>query len=216
MKRLTQPSFEEPPNPEDLAGHPLVLHRRTSETRNYCLVVFVHGLGGSRYGAKATWGYLPRFLYEDFPQLDVGLYAYVTLFGRLKIWKSIPLEREAEILAEKIRDDLPHYRTIILAGHSMGGLLCMAAITYLVQWGDPALRRLRGLILMATPQLGSQRVPRLLSWLSPDFYALKPHGELVQQIHKSFADHLSLDETSQDRSRTVIPTWALAGASDFW
>lgn len=215
MRRLIQPTFEEPPNPEGLADEPLVIHQRTPKTSNGSLVVFVHGLGGSRYGGKATWGYFPRFIYEDFPQLDVGLYAYTTLFGRFKIWKSIPLEDEADIFAETIREDLRDYRTIILAGHSMGGLLCMAAITDLVQFRDH-LQRIGGLILMATPQLGSQRVPRLLSRFSPDFYALRAHGRFVQGIHQSFADHLVLDETSSDPSRTAIPTWALTGASDFW
>ena len=215
MKRLIQPTFEEPGNPDELADDSLVIHQRTPATANGSLVVFVHGLGGSRYGGKATWGFFPRFLYEDFPQLDVGLYAYTTLFGRLKLWKSLRLEDEADIFAETIREDLRGYRTIILAGHSMGGLLCMAAITDLVQFRDH-LQRIGGLILMATPQLGSQRVPRLLSWFSPDFYALRAHGRFVQGIHQSFADNLLLDESSSDPSRTAIPTWALTGASDFW
>jgi formylglycine-generating enzyme required for sulfatase activity len=216
MKRLLQPMFMEPSDPEVLADHPLVIHQRTADARTDRLAIFVHGLGGSRYGDKATWGYIPRFVYEDFPQLDVGLYSYVTLFGRLKIWKSIPLETEAEIFADQIREDLTDYRTIILAGHSMGGLLCMAAIKKLIDRGDPALERIGGLILMATPQLGSQRVPRMLAWFSPDFYALKPHGELVRSIQETFADRLSINEDSQDPSRRTLPVWALAGASDFW
>src|SRR4051794_19478165 len=104
MDVLVQAAFEEPYDPTSLDHEPLVIHRRTAERHNYGLLIFVHGLGGRRYGSKGTWGQFPRFVYDDFPMLDVGLYAYRTLFGRLKFWESVPLDKEARVLAEIIRD----------------------------------------------------------------------------------------------------------------
>jgi tetratricopeptide (TPR) repeat protein len=44
----------------------------------------------------------------------------------------------------------------------MGGLLCMAAIAHLIDSRqEKALSRIGGLMLMATPQIGSQRVATL-------------------------------------------------------
>src|SRR5436309_15616 len=104
MRELEQATFEEPSDLEEMDKEPLVIHQRSAKTHNQALIIFVHGLGGSRYGKKATWGQFPTFVYEDFPELDVGLYAYRTLFGRLKFWESVRLDTEAEVFAGIIRD----------------------------------------------------------------------------------------------------------------
>jgi len=216
MQIIVQSHFEEPRRGMVSDEEPLIVHRRTEQAVNKALVVFVHGLGGKRYGPDATWGRFPQYIYEDFPNVDVGLYTYRTLLGRLKFWASVSLDTEAEVFAGIIRD-ASDYRPIILAGHSMGGLLCMGAIRYLVISQQPAaMARLGGLILMATPQTGSQRVPRFLTWLSKDFQALKPHGEFVAQIQRTFQDWIVVDEQKSEPGKYAIPTWAIVGASDFW
>lgn len=221
MKKLTQSEYKEPDNTEVAS---LVIHQKP-HTTNDQLIIFVHGLGGSRYGEKATWGNFPKFIFEDI-QADIGMYEYKTLFSRLKFWTSISLKEEAEIFAGIIRDDLKNYKTIVLIGHSMGGLLCRATISRLVRTSEksilsPAgerniLSRIGGLILMATPQLGSARVPKWLSFLSSDFYALRNHNDFISEINDTFEDHLYLDEHSVAVDRTTIPTWAVISAPDFW
>lgn len=212
MRRLYQTSYQEPA-PSEVANDPLVIHQRKGGPDNKSLVVFVHGLGGKRYGASPTWGNFPRFVFDELPDIDVGVYQYETLVARLKFWRSIALDREAEIFAQIIRDDLDQYQNIILIGHSMGGLLSKAVITALIDTKD--LDRISGLFLMATPQLGSTKVPRFLG-ISSDARALKIHGDFVSRITKTFEDRLYLDETVNAPNRTVIPTWAVLGASDFW
>jgi pimeloyl-ACP methyl ester carboxylesterase len=172
-------------------------------------------LGGCRYGEDPSWGYFPKFLYEDF-DLDVGLYEYRTLFRRPKWFKSVPLPDEAKVFAGIVRDDIREYKNLILMGHSMGGLLCMAAIADLSKTGQKkACKRIGGLLLMATPQTGSQRAPRFLSCFSRDFYALKPHGDFVTGIHETFINGIALDEGRRRPDDIVIPAWAVLGASDF-
>ena len=51
--------------PED---EPLVVH--DGGRKHAHLVVFVHGLGGSRYG---TWGDFPRFVFDDFRDAGVAV-----------------------------------------------------------------------------------------------------------------------------------------------
>ncbi len=216
MKKLPQSKFLEPEDIGSIQEEALVIHQRKG-TNNNQLIVFVHGLGGSRYGKKATWGKFPAFIFEDLPQLDVGLYKYRTLLGRLKFWKSVDLRVEAQVFADLIRDELSNYMSVILVGHSMGGLLCKAAISRLVRNNEQdTLSRISGLILMATPQLGSMSVPKLLAPLSPDSRALKPHGEFIGEINNTFENYLDCDERIGGVDRVTIPTWAVLGASDFW
>jgi len=217
MQRSVAEQFTDPENAASLSEEPLVVHQRLPSTANNTLVIFVHGLGGSRYGAKSTWGSFPRFIFEDIPTLDVGMYQYRTFTGRFRFTKSVSLENESRVFADLVRDQLAAYDTIVLIGHSMGGLLCKAAIHQLVLRGDRnTLARVGGLILMATPQLGSLRMPGFLSFFSNDARALKPHGELVTQINRTFEDHIALDENIHTLRKTTIPTWAVEGVHDRW
>jgi hypothetical protein len=212
MEFLVQSVFQEPPQSSDEA---LIIHHRP-ESDHRQIIVLVHGLGGTRYGPKCTWGNIPSFLFEDFPQLDVGLYEYRTLFRRWKLWESVALETEARTFANLLREN-HDYADILLAGHSLGGLLCMGALQYFYASDQrEQLERIRGLYLMATPQTGSQRVPKFLSWFSKDFYALRPHGHFVTDVQRTLTNAFSLDETLTSPSRILIPTWALLGNSDFW
>ena len=127
------------------AEEPLTIHRRQDKANNQ-LVIFVHGLNGSRYGDNSTWGNFPKFVFEDIPQIDVGLYEYQTGLRRFKFWKSVSLKKEAITFAHIIRDLSDHYKTIILIGHSMGGLLCKAVICHLIHEHKEEVFRIGGLI----------------------------------------------------------------------
>jgi tetratricopeptide (TPR) repeat protein len=197
------------------AGEPLVVHRRPGAA-SANLVVFVHGLGGLRYG---TWGSFPKFVFDDFKQasVDVGLYGYRTAFRRLRFTASIDLDREATVCADVIRDLPAHYRRIVLIAHSMGGLLIKAAVKSLIDRNERlALARTSGLILMATPQAGSLRVPSFLGSFSRDARALKPHGELVTKITETFTDRVVQMPVPDDSGRFVIPVWAVITPEDLW
>jgi pimeloyl-ACP methyl ester carboxylesterase len=216
MKTISQDQFSEPANLDEVVDQSIVVHHRNggSATR---IVIFVHGLGGSRYGKNSTWSNFPKFIFEDVSDLDIGLYQYETLWRRLRFGAQVPLDREAKIFADTLRDELARYRDIILVGHSMGGVLCKAVITRLVHDGRmDLLDRIAGLFLLASPQLGSLRVPPILSCLSPDADALKPHGALLVDIASTFEDHLLLDSHAIAYDKPVIPTFAVLGASDFW
>ncbi len=216
MKRITQPTFGEPED-RALEEEALVVHQRSSPTDNRRLVVLVHGLGGSRYGARSTWGSLPSFLFHDLGDVDIGLYSYVTMFRRLKFWRSISLDHEAEVFAQILRDDLADYQSIVLVGHSMGGLLSKAAIAKLLDTREHSpIARLSGLILMATPQLGSSWLPSWLPGVTSDIRALRSNSELVQRTNEKFQDYLYLDESIDVPDRFTLPTWAVLGATDLW
>jgi len=209
---IEQPAFAEPPKGRQFDGHSLVIHRRPAESARR-LILLVHGLRGHRYG---YWGKTPDFLFEDFPNADVGLYFYRTAARHFGLNHSVNLNVEATVLAGELIQ-LNTYSEIVLIGHSMGGLLAKAVVyTLLTQQRFNHLRRVVGLVLMACPQLGSLRVSRIFQVVSRDARALYPHNELVRQIQAAFTAHLSLELDAGDDMRFTLPTWVGVAASDFW
>jgi len=81
MKRLTQSEYAEPEHARQPLEEALVIHQCSEATKNHKLVIFVHGLGGSRYEAGATWGSFPRYIFEDLPDIDVGMYQYLPMLS---------------------------------------------------------------------------------------------------------------------------------------
>lgn len=212
MKFMFEYEFNKPQNIPDLYNEPLVVHKRDQLSFNRDLIIFVHGLGGDRYD---TWENFPKFLYEDLSNFDIGLYYYRTSWRRLNFTASVDLEDEALVLADIIRD--ADYDRIILIGHSMGGVLCKAAIKDLITRNDQiALNRLSCLFLIASPQAGSRRVPRILSWLSRDFFALYVHNKLLTVIEEIFTNRVTVEANTVETDKFVIPTWAILSVEDFW
>ncbi len=215
MRIVVQQKFADPDWANQAIDEPLVVHQRTEPTKNERIVIFVHGLGGSRYGANSTWGNFPKFLYEDLQEVDVGLYSYRTALGRVKFWKSIEIETEAKVLATRIRE-LQKYKSIVLIGHSLGGVLAKGAIAHLVETRKKILGRLNGLFLLAVPQLGSLKVLWPFRLLSADMRVLAPHSKYLAEIDRTFRNNLWLDQTRGPHNRQNLPTWAVIAGSDRW
>jgi pimeloyl-ACP methyl ester carboxylesterase len=128
MIQIEQVLFTEPENLHENDEEPLVIHAKPPRlARN--LVIFIHGLTGHRYG---YWGNVPLYVFEDMPPADIGLYFYRTAWRRFGLFRSIDLEQEARVLADALRR-LRGYQSVVLVGHSMGGLLAKAAIVDLIQ-----------------------------------------------------------------------------------
>ncbi len=214
MIKLQPALFTEPADPHkhDHDDEPIVIHASSSRQATN-LVLFIHGLTGHRYG---YWGNTPRFVLEDLPTADVGLYFYRTAWRRVGLFRSIELEEEAQVLADALRR-LRLYKKVVLVGHSMGGLLAKAAIANLVDCNHQStLRGIVGLVLLACPQLGSLRIPRLLKCFSRDARALSPHNKTIQHIDTVFKTRLSIDRADDSGDRYRLAIWAIVAAEDFW
>jgi pimeloyl-ACP methyl ester carboxylesterase len=214
MWPIEQEAYEEPLDVDKLAHdrEPLVVHTHKGKTAKN-LILLIHGLRGHRYG---YWTQLARLLFDDFPKADIGLYFYRTGLKRIGLFKSIDLEDEAEVLAEEI-SNLGLYESVTLVGHSMGGLLAKAAIVRLLEIDSTkGLKRLSGLILLACPQIGSTKVPRMLQWCSTDARVLYPHNKLLQRMETVFASQLQFEKERSPLAKRHLPTWAIIASEDFW
>ncbi len=212
MKLIIQGKFD-PPSDRDLLVDPLYVHAR-AKNANTSLVLFIHGLNGKRYD---TWGRLPGLIFKDHQNIDVGMYGYRTGLQRLFRRRSPSLEEEGEVVCDILRD-LEQYKNLFLIGHSMGGLLCKAAIKSLVLNNDRnTLTRLKGLLLMATPQAGAVWFPSFLNFLSLDLLVLRYDAAFLQTIDQVFQNHIVTDvRADHGNSRVRLPTFAVIGADDRW
>ena len=151
----------------------------------------------------------------DQSHYDVGLYGYVSGYGRIRNL-SAAFDAQAEELAHQLRDC--NYDQIAMIGHSMGGLMCMAALRNLIDArAFSTIQRVACLFLIGTPQAGSIPVPFWARWLSPDLRLLGAHSTTLSEIQRRFTDHVVVSMFEQSfGSRFVIPTFAVVGTADRW
>lgn len=102
----------------------------------------------------------------------------------------------------------------------MGGILAKDAIANLIGRNDPtartALTKIRGLIMLATPQAGSSWIPWFLTWLTKDTQVLANHNELLTRVDSVFNEHVVSRESDFRPDRVLIPTWVVLAAEDLW
>lgn len=212
MKRIEEPEFCAPPDPGVHDQVSLVVHAQKGKLSPR-ITILIHGLFGRRYD---YWGKLPQYLFTDFPDCDIGLYHYKTAQKRIGFSPSVSVEDEGVVLADQIRR-LKSYTSIVLVGHSLGGVVAKAAVVSLVNRDfDASLKKISGLILLASPQLGSLKSPSWLAFLSQDARVLKPHNECIRRIDTVFNSRLNLDQNHNPKEKYTIPVWAVVASEDFW
>lgn len=186
---------------------PLVIARRRGGVIGTRLIVLVHGLGGDRI---TTWGNMPEWLFEDLESedVDIGLFGYRSGHKRLFRLNSAPFAAQAQLLADTIRHG--DYTQIVLVGHSMGGLVCKQAVRHLNDLGaEDALGKLRGLILLASPALGSRRAPRFFGFFSGDADVLAVHSQQTTDIQRFWNA-----QVASAVPKIMLPTYAAHGLYD--
>lgn len=118
-------------------------------------VVFVHGIFGTTRGtwtstSGATFFDLIRKYPEVGDKIDVYAFGYTS-----EMFKggSFTIQEAANKLALFLREQkVLEYDTIIMVGHSMGGLVIMTALSVQPEWSD----RVPLVLMYGTPQEGSQ------------------------------------------------------------
>lgn len=213
MERLMHENFIEPSDKKTIEED-LVVHSRNK--KNDKLVIFIHGLRGSRYGKNSTWGKFPKYLFEDLNEFDIGLYQYATLEKRL-FKTSLTMEQEAQSFSNMLRDELSKYKNIIFIAHSMGGILAKSVITQLISDNNiSTLSKISGLFLMATPNIGAKWVPPFISSFSSDFRVLKSHNNFLTTVNKTLENYFIFGDDTYSYVKKNLPTWAVVASSDFW
>jgi pimeloyl-ACP methyl ester carboxylesterase len=127
-------------------------------------VVFVHGLGGDLFDTWVAPGTSRDDCWLHWVGNDTGCDTWTLGYdAALSRWQdqAMPLPDQGTQVAQllAVHDGLKD-RTIVLVGHSMGGLVIKSLITQTLASGDARalalVGRIRGVVFVATPHQGSQ------------------------------------------------------------
>lgn len=205
MRRLQQEKFAAVPFDQSSSFH---LHERTKQAKT--VLVLVHGLNGAGY---ETWGQLPAHLFDTYePNIDIGVFDYRTGLRRLLHSTPLSLPAVGQQLAQSIQQ-LDH-ETIVLAGHSMGGLVALEALnsmTLAPPGGARQIGNVKSLVMLATPRAGSDMVPRFAP--GRDSRYLRRHSTDVGRLLQFAFDYLPQVATPL---RSRIRFWSATASADTW
>lgn len=174
------------------------LCERIERGGNKTAVVFVHGLMGDY---RKTWGRFPELVCEDsdLAHCDALCWGYPSTIPWLPlpfVGRRLP---ELPLVSEALRTSLTNggpgssYDDLVLVAHSMGGLIVLRMILDALKKDDAKLlRRIRHVVLYATPTQGAQ-VPAI-TWVHRQAWSLRQGSEFVDQLTAEWQKASAQDE----------------------
>ncbi|MEO8325730.1 MAG: alpha/beta fold hydrolase [Nitrospirota bacterium] len=183
------------------------------------VIVFVHGFGSSR----ACWDTLIKLLQYDraiTERFDLDFFPYPTDWVKLKPTERIPGHKElAQNFRAFVASERFVNREITLVGHSQGGLIIHAYLSYMVEegWGEQ-LELIRQVITFATPHYGSNLflgLRRLLSRFkdNPQERRLRTLDEELSDVVRNVNTRIATTHQA-DGAHWPIPVHCFGGLSD--
>jgi pimeloyl-ACP methyl ester carboxylesterase len=184
------------------------------------LVIFVHGFGSS----VACWAPLLKLFKQD-PDIagafDLACYEYPTPWFNWRFLRRIPTLAEiAGGLANFLESAaIDSYRELILVGHSQGGLVIQRYLVDRLSRGKVEdLYRLRLVVLIATPNLGSTLLSRTrklfsLFFSNPQERSLRVFDTQIDEVRATITERVvgARGETAVD---WPIPVQCVYGMED--
>jgi pimeloyl-ACP methyl ester carboxylesterase len=191
---------------------------------NNSLVVFVHGLFGNRW---ATWKGVPDFLQSQFPtdarlrSYDMYLFEYDTRLLRQPPLTPFVVGELTQFL-ERVQ---PQYQTVVLIGHSQGGVLIKLCVLQSLAQGNGEKLTVDRIITLGTPHRGRfilnplywiQQIPIAGRWIP--FQQIGQLASLSWNIRTLCRDwndtYVSRDPCETKPKRRHIQSLAVSGAYD--
>jgi tetratricopeptide (TPR) repeat protein len=187
------------------------------------LILFVHGLGAT---SENAWGQFRRLIDEDDslgPLADVRFFGFKTAKTR---WSLRPSSRKQKVsdLAKGLRTEIDEryrdYASIVLVGHSMGGLVIRQYLVSEVRHGSPL--RVNKAVLFAVPNQGSEMaaVANLFSVVHAQLADLTPDSPFLESLNgdwRAFGLDALIDVThviagldEAVREQSAVGLWGLA------
>lgn len=169
------------------------------------LLVLIHGLNGDAYKTWLNWANFAR----ESPTIpfDLATVGYDSGLRRLRR-RASKLDDVVTLLAEELRE-LP-YSDIVLAGHSLGGIIARRTVLRIhgnSADADRIISKVSGIILLASPGAGSVYA---FAPLSNDLKYLGPNSPSIAEMNHFFTEFVDMNEDSSPSSgkRYHIPIFS--------
>jgi pimeloyl-ACP methyl ester carboxylesterase len=182
-------------------------------------VVFVHGFGST----PACWDTLRALLGADeriAARFDLTCFGYETSWMNFNLLRRIPrIDEVARSLEQHLEHGLRRHAGITLVGHSQGGLVIQRYLANKLQAGKGEdLARIRQVLLIATPNLGSGLMSGLRRFMShffcnPQERALRIFDPEISDIRAVISERV-VGATARGPEKWPIPVTCFWGKSD--
>ncbi|WP_412808546.1 esterase/lipase family protein [Nocardia sp. SC052] len=179
-------------------------------------LVLVHGILSE--GSK--WDPLCNLLLRDEElagRIEIIAVEYPSKLIELDPKRQIPdLDTVAGYLGTRLSEELHPDRPIVFAGHSQGGLIVQRYLVQQLHQGHGlALRRVRQVLMFATPNSGSEYLLPLRKWWSrnPQEIELRPLNEKIVETQKVILQQIVYAKEFSTIS-APIPFGVYAGITD--
>jgi pimeloyl-ACP methyl ester carboxylesterase len=186
---------------------------------NSAAVVFIHGL----FSSPAVWNDFRDVLSKDravAERYDLLCFDYVSPKFRLSLQRRAP---DFDLVADKLRgflmDPPLQYERLVLVSHSQGGLVVQRFLSRMLSEGrGHELARIRGIVMFACPNNGSDLLLLLRKTLSPvlgnrQLRELRPLSDQVTETQRRVLERIVNSPFVAD-DRCPIPLTVYAGEED--
>ncbi|WP_203336722.1 esterase/lipase family protein [Nocardioides limicola] len=184
---------------------PFVVLTRPDRERPRGVVVMIHGLAGSGF---ATWRTLPAHLLQS-QQANVD----VAILDYRSAWRALSRKPKLEMVVDLLYGELQalDYESIVLVGHSMGGLLAASTVRHWSSVLNPqtGIERVAGMIYVASPRAGTK-------WLVPtrERRLLKRHSADQRLNERFLIDHVDPTVGRKGVGPRKIPSFTATASRD--
>lgn len=201
---------------EDASGMNLHRHPHRSERT---LVIFVHGFNGKGYG---TWAEFPRLLFEDSHGFaaDVAVFRYSTGYlAAVPFKRTVNLNATIRRLQRAINELAPHYSSIYLFCHSLGGIVGQIAVeqylkNYLLDLHE-LNTKIAALFFFGSPRAGTRLAPAFLNGVFREFEYLTRFSDHLTDTELFYNSYVEMEPiASLGKKKFLIPRYVCAGSRD--
>jgi len=183
---------------------------RRENTTNTHLLIFVHGFTGHYID---TWENFPDLIIDDssLQHYDVLMWGYPSN----KLARNPSIGNVGEHLRTEL-DQLPErYTHIVLAAHSMGGLVVRAAvISALTDGKRNDLTHIKQIVLYGTPNEGITSADYVPGIFNKQISDMKTASEFIIELRTEWLERVYRADSFTDEYHLAIPTTAVAGLLD--
>lgn len=212
VKPVSRDTFDEQPF-DDRACN---LHFRPGGHEKQ-LIIFVHGFGGNGY---STWMEFPAMLFsvDSTTRNDIAIFNFESGLRTILIRRS-KLDNDISRLAAALRELSEIYESIVIVGHSLGGIVAEAAIKshldFLSHRGEAETSSVTGLFVFASPRAGTGWANPLMVYLVHEFRWLKRFSSTTAQLETFFDTHVQSHAVANTGGLPyLIPRFACIGSRD--
>ncbi len=184
-------------------------HFVKQQVGNSTIAIFVHGFTGDK---TKTWGRLPELLETDLDldYTDFLFWGYPSkLFGRTESLGTIGqhLKTEVDYLEDR-------YSSVVLIGHSMGGLVIRSFIVQaLIDGKGEDLSKIRDVLLFGVPNAGINKADLIPAFVNDQIADVGMASDLIVNLRKYWIQRVTNAQEPDEYNRP-IRTLAIAGLED--